>query len=199
MVDYDGDGLEDLLVGTFGDSYGNGKGGRILVFRNTGKRGAPEFGKPDVLVVPSAKDGRGPVRPDTGLYADLADYDGDGDLDLIVGGYSHWTPEQRELTADEEKRVAQLRAEMKKVNDDQSALTRQMSEAAKGLEPEAATRKRAQFLQERQAEFQSLSKRRTEVQKELDKLVAAPQRVSFVWIYENTSGKKAVKTARRDG
>ena len=36
MLDWDGDGLVDLLVGQFG-------GGRLRVYPNRGKRGAPQF------------------------------------------------------------------------------------------------------------------------------------------------------------
>lgn len=39
FVDWDGDGLEDLLVGQFGE-------GRLRIYRNLGQRGAPEFGEP---------------------------------------------------------------------------------------------------------------------------------------------------------
>ena len=49
------------------------------------------------------------MRPDAGLYADAVDYDGDGDLDLVVGGYSMWTPPARELNAEEKATVARLK------------------------------------------------------------------------------------------
>ena len=37
VVDWDGDGLEDLLVGQFGE-------GRLRIYRNEGRAGAPKFG-----------------------------------------------------------------------------------------------------------------------------------------------------------
>lgn len=37
MVDFDGDGLRDLLVGQFG-------GGKLRLYRNTGTASAPQFG-----------------------------------------------------------------------------------------------------------------------------------------------------------
>jgi len=36
FVDFDGDGLKDLLVGQFGE-------GRLRIYKNVGKRGAPAF------------------------------------------------------------------------------------------------------------------------------------------------------------
>jgi hypothetical protein len=36
VLDWDGDGLEDLLVGQFGD-------GKLLIYKNRGSRGRPSF------------------------------------------------------------------------------------------------------------------------------------------------------------
>jgi hypothetical protein len=90
LIDWDGDGLSDIVLGTFGDSYGEGKGGSIMWFRNTGKKGAPEFAAAKTLISASEKDAKEAARPDAGLYFDVMDYNGDGTLDLIVGGYSMW-------------------------------------------------------------------------------------------------------------
>lgn len=40
FVDWDGDGLEDLLVGQFGE-------GRLAIYRNLGSRGEPKFDQPE--------------------------------------------------------------------------------------------------------------------------------------------------------
>lgn len=40
FVDWDGDGLEDLLVGQFGE-------GRLAIYRNVGHRGEPKFDRPE--------------------------------------------------------------------------------------------------------------------------------------------------------
>jgi len=93
MVDFDGDGMLDLVVGSMGDSYGTAAGGGVHWFRNTGKQGAPEFAAGVDLVPPSTKElADEPTRPDAGLYMDLADVDGDGDLDMVVGAYSWSKP-----------------------------------------------------------------------------------------------------------
>ena len=105
MVDWDRDGLQDLICGTMGDCWGEADGGAVWLFRNVGKKGAAKFAAPVALVVVSKKTGgKEPERPDSGLYPDVADFDADGDLDLIVGGYSHPKPKAG-ANPDEDQRV----------------------------------------------------------------------------------------------
>lgn len=186
MLDVDGDGLHDLLVGSFGDSYGDEPGGTVHLYRNRGTATEPRFDSPEVLVDASRKGWRAPTRPDAGLYPDLADFDDDGDLDLVVGAYSLWTPEQRTLTDDEQARVAELRAELKQVQAEQTAILKPVTDATKGLDAAAAATKRAELLAAAQPDLTALGKRRQTLQKEMDALVPARQRVSYVWLYENT-------------
>jgi hypothetical protein len=90
VVDWDRDGLMDLVCSSMGDGYGDGPGGGVFLFKNTGSATAPAFAAPELLVAASKKQSKSePLRPDSGLYADVADCDGDGDLDLVVGGYTH--------------------------------------------------------------------------------------------------------------
>jgi hypothetical protein len=73
VADWDGDGKWDLLSG-------GGAGGAVW-FRNTGKAGAPAFDAPAVLV----PNGAGGTGERTQVH--VADFDADGDLDLLLGDY----------------------------------------------------------------------------------------------------------------
>jgi FG-GAP-like repeat len=90
VVDWDGDGDLDLIVGAEKESF--------VFFRNTGTAAVPKFhlegllnadGKPlRVPKAPSEEDPEGKVFAyDYYPVPDVVDWDGDGDLDLLAGGY----------------------------------------------------------------------------------------------------------------
>ena len=192
MVDWNRDGLMDLACGSMGDAYGSGKGGGVFVYLNTGTTGAPVFGLPLVLVAPSEKASVGAAeRPDSGLYMDFGDHDGDGDLDIVVGGYSHWTPKSPVLTSEQKSRVAELEAQASSLRAQLSALDVVIENAIKGLD-EAATETKYQELHAAQSEKREpIMEKITATGNELGKLVPMPQRTSCVWLYENTSATPA--------
>jgi hypothetical protein len=80
VADWDGDGRHDLLLGC-----GNGE---VLFYRNTAKEGVPVLAAP-VPILPASsrylhgKKGESPCGFDTKLA--VADWNGDGRLDLLVG------------------------------------------------------------------------------------------------------------------
>jgi len=88
-VDWDGDGVEDLLVGTHWD--------RILFYRNIGTnaqrkleyQGLVKIGDAPLEVPHEPVVGRpaGVFQRDYYPMLEAVDWDGDGDLDLLVGGY----------------------------------------------------------------------------------------------------------------
>jgi hypothetical protein len=88
-VDWDGDGLFDLLVG--------GERNRLLLFRNRGAKGRPRFeyaglvktDDGEVLALPTEPVPEGPevFKLDYYPVVDTVDWDHDGDLDLLAGGY----------------------------------------------------------------------------------------------------------------
>lgn len=75
-ADWDGDGKWDLLSGS-------GQGG-VVWFRNAGEKAAPEFAQCERLVPASKGDADGPGQR---TQVNVADFDGDGHVDLLVGDY----------------------------------------------------------------------------------------------------------------
>lgn len=95
-ADYDGDGLQDLIVGIedwtqYGwDNAFNAKGewtrgplhGYVYYLRNAGTNDKPQYADPERLAAGGKDlDGYGMPSPS------LADFDGDGDLDLLCGEF----------------------------------------------------------------------------------------------------------------
>ena len=190
MVDWDSDGDLDIIVGSFGDSYGqDAEGGGVYLARNTGEKGKPVFAALETLIEPSKKGHESAVRPDAGLYPDAVDWDGDGDLDLVVGGYSMWTPEGRELTAEEQAEVEDLTKKRDAFQKKQMELGQAYSKAyqdQEGKDPESEEVKKA--LADAMAVYRKAA---GELQKEmkptmdrLAELVPSPKREAFVWLYE---------------
>jgi heme-degrading monooxygenase HmoA len=78
VVDWDKDGLTDIIVGTFD--------GDVKLFRNAGKKGEPKLEAAKTLL---KKEGsKTEARPERGTYVDVVDFDNDGDWDLLIGGYT---------------------------------------------------------------------------------------------------------------
>jgi hypothetical protein len=191
LVDWDGDGDLDLVAGSFGDAWGQGgTGGGIYLARNLGSKGKPQFGALETLIAPAPNGGTEPTRPTAGLYADAVDYDGDGDLDLVVGGYSLWAPEGRALSEEEQATVTKLKEQQKEIQGKMTALMQKVKEetekAAEGLDPKSKEyrAKWSEVYQKHNGEATAIRGELTEVAKKIGELVPAPQRQAFVWWYE---------------
>lgn len=196
-VDWNADGKLDLMIGGMGDTSGNGAGGGVKVYLNQGTPKTMSFGKAITLIEPSSRPTvYNPMRPDNGLYPDAIDVDGDGDLDLIVGGYSYWTPKNAALSPEETAELAKLKDDLIAVIAESAALQAVIKSAIAGLEGDARIKKHTAIYDEQRPQRSILASKRLAITTRIEELEPQPKRMSFTWLYENTA--KATKQTNQN-
>lgn len=184
-VDWNGDGLLDLMVSGMGDPYGDQTGGGVAIYHNQGGANAT-FGAAVPLIPPSKKGSEGkPARPDVGLHPTAVDVDQDGDLDLLVGGYSIWSPKAKVLTPAQSIELKALKKEQASIDADQKKIMDTIQKATEGLGDDERRKILTEQFKGATSEINKLNKARQKMMKRLGKLESRPQRVSFTWLYEN--------------
>lgn len=176
VVDWDGDGLFDILCG--------GAKGGVYLFKNIGQKNSPEFAAAATLIAPiqdpsdsfikrvPAKNGQ-PTLPGSSYHIEPTDFDGDGDLDLLVGGRSSWLKtEHRVLTDEEQNRLQEVSQQQAEVLQELSALSKE----AESAEEREKLMKNKDY-QELIEKYQQLSKEKNEYRTD------PTDSGDFVWLF----------------
>jgi hypothetical protein len=167
-ADWDGDGDLDLLVGA--------DDGSVSLFRNTGSAKSPELASAAQLVPPVERIeyNKPPEDVRRGMRSKIcvADWNGDGLLDLLVGDFAMQKPDLPEPTPEQQAEHTEMRKEMEKV----SELYRTLSEKLYAKDPERTKEQ----LEQLRKEQQEVRKRMTELR---SKLPAESERHGWVWLF----------------
>jgi hypothetical protein len=107
-ADWDGDGLLDLLVGA--------EDGSVWLYRNTGSPRSPKLAAGVQIVPPGERHSamKAPKEVYRGMRSKVcvADWNGDGRLDLLVGDFGFRKPDRRDPTPEEQAQHDRIRKEL---------------------------------------------------------------------------------------
>jgi hypothetical protein len=130
IADWDQDGTPDLLVGA-GD-------GSVHFFRNAGTKREPKLEAGVELLKKSAggysnavENGEAPSAPGTRTKVCVTDWNGDGQVDLLVGDLWYEKPAGKKLTDEEKARLAELKKKQTDLSQKYSKLYQELGAKAK--------------------------------------------------------------------
>ncbi len=187
-ADWDGDSLLDLIVG-WGD-------GSVVWYRNVGSRTEPKLAKGITLVRPApwpSYDENAPPsednRPGVRAKVCVADWNGDGRLDLLVGDFGGIYGERPQLS-EQDKQIAQeadgkmqeLQKKMQPFYDECTKILRSSAVEDNSAAAKAQRQKKAQEVL-KQNEFQELQKEMKKVSETVRRFRRPPVVQGHVWLY----------------
>lgn len=170
VADWDGDGRNDLLVG-------DGEGG-VTLFRNAGKKGEPKLEKGATLVK-GPKDGwetSAEVHRGVRSKICVADWDGDGRLDLLLGDFNQQKATPPQLTDAEKAANDKLRAELDPIQARYTAIIPRLFQDQPQDQDPLSEADRGKLRKE----FEEISKRMSEIQQ---KLPRETDTHGWVWLF----------------
>jgi len=189
VADWDGDGLPDLIVGA--------EDGSVVWFRNEGKRKEPKLTAAKTLVPPSPSPWVGDKARKPGEWGvrarpAVADWDGDGKLDLLVGDLCGWyegKPKATPAEAAEEKdaldQLPTLRKEWAAAYKEFAAI----SDVPEPTDPTARNAHQAQVDRLR-TKVTRLKDEITRLQEVRDHYGPGSMRHGYVWLFKRITPKQ---------
>jgi hypothetical protein len=192
IADWNGDGRFDLIVGS--------GSGAVDLYLDTAKEGAPRLSSATSLVPEPDDDdpasSREATRPQSRTKPCVADWNGDGRLDLVVGDFASLQGPKPVLTPEQEKEKAALEAKIEEI----SPLTSQRYEAhrllalkklgikplpGEDLAPEQEEKVEATIAQalEKDPRWSKWMEQQSDVWESLSRFQPEHTTHGFVWVY----------------
>jgi hypothetical protein len=188
VADWDGDGLLDLIVGC-GD-------GSVVWFRNIGSKTEPKLAKGVALVnaaaQPNSSEDAPPdktVRPGMRAKVSVADFNGDGHLDLLVGDFGMSFGQKPKMSEEDEKvekearaKMQQLQAKMQPYREEYSKMLEPKPDEQNSPEAQAQREKKAADVFKKQA-YQKLQLGLENTYATIRRFERPYQYHGYVWLY----------------